>query len=433
MSRVFISLYMLLVLSIIALGWGIQQVWQHYVPENDIHPEQEALMLVLANIAESSVADKHNPVDTMLVSLSPVTRNLEGSFSFYELGDFAQSSLYRDIELGEVVMLSPSQHRLRYFKRIAESKYVLSYEKYIRSDGADTLYRLLSISFYILVALVIFFWVWPLTRDLKRLQIFTSEVGKGGGALDVSISSRSAIYTLAHSFNTMALRIRELIATQKEMTHAISHELRTPLARMKFSTEFITAKVGENDTSLLEIKSNISEMEGLISEFLNYATFDKEDDRLSFQVGELEPLVRELIQRLEISVITKVINHLDTPTVRCEWYLMERCIHNLLQNAARYCVSSIEVQLSEDEEYYCVSVRDDGTGVSEAERSRIFDAFYRGEKNQDKRGFGLGLALVHRIMNWHQGEVQVGHAEKLGGAQFTLYWSKLSRPSETEK
>ncbi len=71
----------------------------------------------------------------------------------------------------------------------------------------------------------------------------------------------------------------------------------------------------------------------------------------------------------------------------------------------------------------CICVEDDGEGVTDEFKAVIFDAFSRGDKSRDREtgGFGLGLAIVARIMEWHQGTASVSDSE-LGGAAFSLIW-----------
>jgi two-component system OmpR family sensor kinase/two-component system sensor histidine kinase RstB len=86
------------------------------------------------------------------------------------------------------------------------------------------------------------------------------------------------------------------------------------------------------------------------------------------------------------------------------------------------------VTLSIENEQCKICVEDNGDGVSDEFKRVIFDAFSRGDqsRNRETGGFGLGLAIVARIMEWHQGQATIGDS-KLGGASFTLTWPvKLS-------
>jgi K+-sensing histidine kinase KdpD len=102
---------------------------------------------------------------------------------------------------------------------------------------------------------------------------------------------------------------------------------------------------------------------------------------------------------------------------------MERVMLNLLENAARFAKTQIQVRAHIQAEQIVVSVSDDGPGIPNAERERVFDSFVRlnNAHNSSQRGFGLGLAIVKRLMRWHKGEACISDTA-LGGACFSVYW-----------
>jgi len=103
---------------------------------------------------------------------------------------------------------------------------------------------------------------------------------------------------------------------------------------------------------------------------------------------------------------------------------MARAVINLLRNAIRYAERRVEVSLVKFGSGYEVRVCDDGPGVPEEGRSKIFQPFMRLDDSRDRRtgGFGLGLALVQRVSQWHGGQVQVQDSE-WGGASFRMTWA----------
>lgn len=127
------------------------------------------------------------------------------------------------------------------------------------------------------------------------------------------------------------------------------------------------------------------------------------------------PVRREVAYRLH--------DQLDGAAVTCEWVLMERCLHNLIQNAYKYAQASVCVTLALTDGNYLVAVEDDGIGIAPQDARRVFDSFVRlrSSEKDNKSGFGLGLAIVRRIATWHGGEVHVTRSE-LGGARFVLQW-----------
>ncbi|VAW88258.1 hypothetical protein MNBD_GAMMA18-1044, partial [hydrothermal vent metagenome] len=108
--------------------------------------------------------------------------------------------------------------------------------------------------------------------------------------------------------------------------------------------------------------------------------------------------------------------------------LMARAVGNLLQNAKRYAQNRVCIAFTQDNENYQITVDDDGAGIPEYERKHVFEAFKRLDASRDRGtgGYGLGLAIVQRICQWHNGVVTVEDSS-LGGARFIISWPKENR------
>jgi signal transduction histidine kinase len=102
---------------------------------------------------------------------------------------------------------------------------------------------------------------------------------------------------------------------------------------------------------------------------------------------------------------------------------METVLRNLLYNAIRYARKKIRVTfLVQSNAVYSLRVDDDGPGIPEADRERVFGSFVQlGEPSGNKVGYGLGLAIVKRVAEWHGGEAAVSQSV-LGGAVFCIHW-----------
>ncbi|WP_188150964.1 ATP-binding protein [Teredinibacter waterburyi] len=422
MNRAFISLYLLIVFSIIGLGWGIDKVWQHY----NYEPEDNPFINSIFALLESDL----KTLDDVAVAakLNSLSKESQVVLRIYELTDFASSDLGERLVEGSVVTLTEMDQQLVSYKRLANTDNVISIEHKLAATTGVVYYQVLLVFFYAAIALVVYFWLWPLSRDLRLLETQTRKLGRDGVPAAVEIGPRSAIYDLAQSFNRMSDRIRELISTHKEMTYAVSHELRTPLARMKFALE-MAADIPDRELQtkkLAGIREDISEMENLINELLTYAGFEQGVSKLNLKPGHLSSLVRDVLKAnrgLMVDIRHSMVDKLGETQVFCEWYLMERAIHNIVQNAQRYAHSRVRITLDADDKDYIVRIEDDGPGIAEEDRKRVFSSFVRLRQNTnfDKSGFGLGLSIVHRIMEWHNGSAEVMES-CWQGACFELRW-----------
>nr|WP_256504528.1 ATP-binding protein [Gilvimarinus xylanilyticus] len=223
------------------------------------------------------------------------------------------------------------------------------------------------------------------------------------------------------------------------MTYAVSHELRTPLARMKFALEIAQDSQDAQTVArqLSNVRDDVNDMDALINQLLGYAGFEAQSQQLVLQAepaGALIDMAREMSERLRQRhprITFTFANALAEHPLFCEWHLMERVLQNLLGNAVRYAEGQVWVQLSANESGYCLAVEDDGPGIAPADRARVFDSFTRLKQlpGKDTKGFGLGLAIVNRIISWHNGEVRACEPKRLTGARFECRWPA---PAETK-
>jgi two-component system, OmpR family, sensor kinase len=312
--------------------------------------------------------------------------------------------------------------------------------KNIETQKENLLTRLLLIVFYLGLALVIYIWVWPLSRDAKKLEQQTQSLGQHQLPDVLSLSTRSTLYPLARAFNNMVYRLRDLIASHQDMTNAVSHELRTPLARMKFALAMVDAeKLDEkSQKQLRSLSIDIGEMESLVNSLLIYAGFEQQTRRLQFTEGQIRDLLDNLQENFIRTQQQKIQPHLQLEirdssqgtTFSCEWKLIETALQNLLSNAAKFAVTRIRIEACVTDNQFQIRVDDDGPGIPVEERQRVMESFVRlyDEQNETQSsGFGLGLAIVNRIMQWHEGGVNIEQAPELGGARLVLYWLKATK------
>jgi len=283
-----------------------------------------------------------------------------------------------------------------------------------------------------LLAIVLYFWVRPHWRDLERLRLAAERFGGNDLGTRLHLSRRSNIRDLAQHFNRMAARIEGLIANQRELTNAVSHELRTPIARLSFELDQLQQQPDpeENRELIADMYADLGELEDMVSELLSYASLEHGAaaiNRESIQAQSwLDSVVGSVALEAEAAGVQLLIRSCQVEYVRIEPRFMARAVINLLRNAIRYADRRVEVSLVRLEHGYEVRVNDDGPGVPVDGREKIFEPFSRLDASRDRRtgGFGLGLALVRRVSQWHGGKVEVLDSE-WGGASFRMTWAHL--------
>ncbi len=264
-----------------------------------------------------------------------------------------------------------------------------------------------------LVGLAVAVGVFPIIRRLlKRLEVLQRSVqrfGEGDLAARVPVHGNDEVADLSRQFNAAAGRIQTLVQSHKSLLANASHELRSPLTRIRMGLELMGAKHQPSPTFRDEILRNIAELDQLVDEILLASRLDVcEADVGTVELVDLVGLAAEECVRVDADLDAGA----DTLEMRGIAKLLRRAVRNLLENARRYSQGDITVILrrsphsSDQMAMAQVRVCDNGPGVPEALRERIFEPFYRLPGASERAGgVGLGLALVRSIAQRHGGRV----------------------------
>lgn len=269
----------------------------------------------------------------------------------------------------------------------------------------------------------------PLELKLRRLERAVHEVSAGNLAARAEVSGQDAVAQLAASFNGMTAHIARLIQSQREMTRAVSHELRTPVARIRFGLEMLADidAPAQRVTKIAAIDQDIDQLDALIDEILTYARLEEGSPVLEWTAVDVAALARQLGEELA-PLAPGLRIEVDVPGVLVadgEERYLHRVLQNLVTNAMRYARSRIQVRCELHGTQVEVVVEDDGPGIPEVDRERVFKPFARLDDSRHRAsgGYGLGLSIVQRIAEWHGGRIWVDTAA-LGGAAFHLRWPR---------
>ncbi|QXR08145.1 sensor histidine kinase BfmS [Acinetobacter lwoffii] len=270
----------------------------------------------------------------------------------------------------------------------------------------------------------------PMQRKLREVSYALNKIKSGNMSLRLPVEGSDEMSTLASSYNNMSDHIQRLIEAQRELMRAVSHELRTPVARIRFGVEMM-ADEDDYDYRLQQVEQidkDIEALNTLIDEIMTYAKLEQGMPSIEFEQIDLYDVLNQVAQETEALKTQKIIELHPMPvavTVEAERRYLHRVIQNLVGNAVRYCDNKILISggLDQDGQAY-VCVEDDGPGIPEIDRARIFEAFARLDDSRTRAsgGYGLGLSIVSRIAYWFGGTIQVDQSPTLGGARFTMTW-----------
>ncbi|CAH9062675.1 Adaptive-response sensory-kinase SasA [Pseudoalteromonas sp. CIP111854] len=404
MIRLLVSLYFVVFVSIIAINQGSEFIWQHWVyqaPDDLRHAKQVAksLQASVSEPAHLASSIQRYSIDEIAWLAEQREQLLQGDVitTYTERNDALLSFLLKDN--ATLVQLGPFQPA----EQVLLPKY------------------LLKLCSFLLLAVLLMFWLRPLWRDLMQLKYVTEQLSKGQLDISIARSRFSAIATLTSQFHTMATKVANLMSNQKHLVNAVSHELRTPLARLKFALAMLEKQAPE---PVYQMSQDVLEMEVLIDEMLSYARLEMAQSTLQFKPFDIVALLNEQMKKLQR--ITKKQIELDCPfsqlSLVAERHYIARALQNLMVNAHKYGQENIYIGVKATQSHIMLLVGDDGKGIDEKEHAKVFEPFSRLEKSRNKSsgGFGLGLAIVAKIVAWHGGQCEI-QTSQWGGALFVIY------------
>ncbi len=275
--------------------------------------------------------------------------------------------------------------------------------------------RLAPMVLFALIALAVGVGAYPvvrrLTRRLERLQLGVKQWGAGDLSARVAVEGSDEVAQLAASFNESAARIEQLVGAHRSLLANASHELRSPLTRIRMGIELLSAAPTQQRHE--ELARDIAELDHLIDEILLASRLEA-GAVPAFEPVDLTAVVAQECAHVEVPL------EADAVVVQGSARLLQRLVRNLLENARRYGGSDVDASLRATPAAVEFDVRDRGPGISEAERERVFEPFYRAAgASEASGGVGLGLALVRQIARQHGGEVRCLPREG-GGSLFRL-------------
>ncbi|WP_406359080.1 sensor histidine kinase [Streptomyces sp. NBC_00658] len=221
-------------------------------------------------------------------------------------------------------------------------------------------------------------------------------------------------------------RVAQAEAAQRRFVSDASHELRSPVATVRQHAEVALAHPGRADAGRLAgtVLDEAVRMQRLVDDLLFLARADEEAIRLRRRPVDLDDLVLEEARRLRERQDGPRVDSggVSAGRVLGDEDALRRVVRNLAENAARHARSRVALTLGTTGGVVRLDVDDDGPGVAEGERARIFQRFVRLDeaRARGQGGAGLGLAIVAELVAAHGGTVRVGTAPGLGGARFTV-------------
>ena len=327
---------------------------------------------------------------------------------------------FRELEIVTTAIAAQAQQAIQQRNKLLESKLEASRE---------ILTQQVTWAIALAVTLALVFGIW-FTLPLRRLE--DAIVGLGENRLDqvIAIQGPADLALVGQRLNWLRLRLVELDADKSRFLRHISHELKTPLASMREGVSLLEDGVaGPLNVEQREIaqilRHNTALLQSQIEDLLRFNTAAFEARQLHRQTVDLLQLLEQQIdaQRLQWRARELSVSVVGEPVkIELDAEKVGTAVANLLSNAIRYSPlkGSVRIELGTLPGSVRIDFHDQGVGVAMADRERIFEPFYRGERQplDVVRGSGIGLSIVHEYVAAHGGRVEL--LQDQAGAHFRI-------------
>ncbi len=266
---------------------------------------------------------------------------------------------------------------------------------------------------------------------VKTLNAAARNVECGDLSVRVPEDRSDELGELSRGFNSMTESLELADKQRRRLIADSAHELRTPVSLIRARIEMMEEGIYPMDEENLSALSTESErLTHLVDELKTLANLESPDFVLQRKDLSLPDLIRDVvhaagpaIRRGKISVDSGLGG--SRPVVSGDRIKLHRLLGNLLSNALRYAESRIIIDVRPAADipgWVELMVEDDGPGIPEEDREKVFERYYRADasRNRSSGGSGLGLAICSEITRAHGGSIEAGISERLGGAELKV-------------
>ncbi len=273
------------------------------------------------------------------------------------------------------------------------------------------------------------------SRPLAEIATVTQAIAEGAvsGRIELPRDASSDAAQVADAINRLAARastdieeLRRLERVRSEFVANVSHELRTPIFSVQGYLETLLDGAADDPAVsqqfLEKAYNNALRLNALLNDLIDISRIESGELKFSFRSFDITDLVRELVHELHIRAEQKRVelsaSMPDEAYVYGDRERLSQVLVNLVENAIKYNVENgrVDVVVQRDGDRWKITVRDTGIGISEEHLPRIFERFYRVDKDRSRAvgGTGLGLAIVKHICEAHRSSVSITSTPNVG-------------------
>jgi len=298
----------------------------------------------------------------------------------------------------------------------------------------------------ILAGIVAMVFVWFLSRGmtspLREMAAAASAMAQGDYSRRVTTTSHDEVGALARSFNDMVAELAATDRVRRDLVANVSHELRTPITALQAKLENLVDGVEAPDRETFEtMLAQVERLGRLVQQLLDLSRLEAGVVPLERAAFPVEPLLEHAVreQRLHAPAVDVAVSvEPANLTADGDPERVHQVIANLLENAVRFTPQggSVEVRAQRSPTGVVIEVLDEGPGIPDADRARVFERFYRTDTARSSRegGAGLGLAIARWIVDLHGGDIHPERRDPQGCRMVvTLPESARRAPERVER
>jgi signal transduction histidine kinase len=266
-----------------------------------------------------------------------------------------------------------------------------------------------------------------LIKPISKLTEATRSLARGNYEVEVERGRKDEIGQLAASFHWMSTQLGQLDEVRKEFISNVSHDIQSPLSNIKGYTNLLGSErlSAEDKSKYISIMNGeIDRLSNLTRQLLLLASLDRNEDVLKKETFNVSSQLKERISQHQWIISEKGIMlgySLPDQEVKGDPVLLGTVWDNLLSNAIKYNQpqGTIDVRVEAGAGFVSIFFKDTGIGLSEKEKERVFDRFYRVDTSRTKsvEGTGLGLSIALTIIQLHEGTI---HLDSMPGKGSTF-------------
>lgn len=284
----------------------------------------------------------------------------------------------------------------------------------------NQIFIILSVFIFLIliIALVLYFMYKRISNTLVRMTKIVENIRDGEILNEISISGISELYQLELALNELCKAVQESRETNSKFASTVCHELRTPLTSISGFVDGIldgTISTDQQSYYLNLISQEIKRLSRMVGLMLNLERLESGECKPDMCNINVISIIVDILNTFEKKINEKGLNILnlnaDIVTLFADKDMIYQVLYNLIENAIKFTPKNgyIEFNFRSDESYDYISIKNNGEGLSDNEKEKVFRRFYKTDssRSSDTSGVGLGLNIVQSIISIHNGKINV--------------------------